>query len=304
MAGKPKVAVIVLGFNSGQWLKDCFNSLEKTKYPNRELIFVDNHSQDNSVQLVKSNFPSVQVVQNEKNLGFAEGNNQGIRLALEQGADYIALVNPDVKVSSDWLDKTVSVGESFDEVGVLTPLQRDYAGKEPDRNFKALLNTNKQFLAEREKGKLKPFYEIPYAIGSSLVIKRKAIEKVGLMDALYFLYVEDVDWCRRARFHGFKVVAVPKTFVKHWHLAVHPDKMPQKSRDYFIRNHFIYYLKDPFHSFLSNILNLRKNLVDNYIFARFKQKDRAGLLYRMFLINLWVFFNLPVIWWQRKKEMR
>ncbi len=105
---KPKVAVIVLNYQGRRWLEVCFSKLFETEYESFQPILVDNASTDGSVELVREKFPSLEIILNQENCGFAEGNNIGIRRALTSGADYVVLLNPDTRVTPQWLGDLVS----------------------------------------------------------------------------------------------------------------------------------------------------------------------------------------------------
>src|SRR5215470_14085112 len=102
---KPLVAVVVLNWNGCNETLACLESLIKLSYPPCDLIVVDNGSTDNSVAAVRSKYPNVEVIQTGKNLGYAGGNNVGIRRALEKGAQYILILNNDTRVSPDAISR-------------------------------------------------------------------------------------------------------------------------------------------------------------------------------------------------------
>ena len=107
----PAVYIIVLNFNGSKWLKGCFEALRCTGYANLKVLLVDNASTDDSLKIMEDHFPEFEVFRAESNLGFSEGNNIGIRKALDESADYVVLLNPDTRVTPGWLDKIIEVGE-------------------------------------------------------------------------------------------------------------------------------------------------------------------------------------------------
>jgi len=182
----PKVFIIVLHYQNWDDTNECLKSLEKLDYPNFEKIVIDN---------------------DKDNRGFAGGNNLGIKKAMEKNADYILLLNNDTVVEPDFLRKLVGAGESNERAGILGPLIYEYG-------------TDKIHFAG---GKINWLYTkgrhvtgaIDYITGACLLIKRKVVEKIGLMDEDYFLYCEDVDWCLKARKSGFSCLVVLDSKVSH-----------------------------------------------------------------------------------------
>ncbi|MCP4650145.1 MAG: glycosyltransferase family 2 protein [PVC group bacterium] len=217
----PKVAIIILNWNGKQDSLKCLYSIRQLKYPNYEVIFVDNGSTDGSVSCISENFPDIEIIQNKTNLGFSEGNNVGMRYALKNGADYIFLLNNDTMVDSFVLDHLVAEGEKNAQIGILGPkmyhleLHPGYlysiGGKINFREYviESLACNNK------DDGQYDHIREVDFIIGCGLLIKKKVIDEIGLLDPVYFSYFEDVDWCVRARAKGYKIIHVPEA--KIWH---------------------------------------------------------------------------------------
>lgn len=165
-------------------------------------------------------FEKIIVDNDEKNRGFAGGNNIGIKKALEMGADYILLLNNDTIVEPDFLKKLVEAGEKDEKAGILGPVIYEYgtnpsaseAGKIHFAGGKINRLYTKGIHIQSTKCQIQT---TDYITGCCLLIKREVIEKIGLMDEDYFLYCEDVDWCIKARKAGYKCVVV--SAAKIWH---------------------------------------------------------------------------------------
>lgn len=220
----PKVFIIVLHYHSVEDTKECLKSLEKLDYDNFEVVLINNGTKDDLNSHIRSisNHSQIRIITNKKNLGFAGGNNIGIKYALNKYADYILLLNNDTIVEPNFLKELVKIGESDEKTGILGPIIYQYK-KSKIKNQKDKIHF--------AGGKINWLYtkgihethnikhetrEVDYITGCCLLIKRKVIEKIGLMPEDYFLYFEDADWCLKARKAGFKCVVVSNKG-KIWH---------------------------------------------------------------------------------------
>lgn len=217
----PHVAVVVLAHNGRQDTMDCFASLERLRRSTPTLILVDNASGDGTVEAISDRYPAVRILKQETNLGFAEGNNVGIRHALALGAEYVFLLNNDATIAADSLDRCIAAAERLPDVGATCPLIYFaepstlvwYAGA----RFDARRAHSGRVLGYREidHGQFADTGETDRVAGAAVLFPRGALERVGMLDpALFFLY-EDVDWSLRARALGLRLYVVPEA--KAWH---------------------------------------------------------------------------------------
>lgn len=219
----PKVAIIILNWNGKNDTIECLESLEHITYPNYEILLVDNGSTDGSVNCFKERYPGIDLIINEKNLGYAEGNNVGIRRAMEKAADYILLQNNDTIVDPEFLSELIRVAKSDLEIGFAGPMvyYYNYNGRKDVINFAGgKLNMWKGItkhigLNEIDTGQYNEIKEVDYIEGSCLLLRKEMLIKIGLLDPVYFAYWEDNDWCRRGFAAGYRSVFVPKA--KIWH---------------------------------------------------------------------------------------
>jgi hypothetical protein len=244
------VSVIILNYNEkknlDKLLKDCLESVLKTDYPNFEVLFVDNASTDDSVKFIKREFgqnQKLRIIRNERNFGFAEGNNIGIRRAK---GEYIALLNNDTKVDPQWLKELVKTVQP-PEIGaaqskllrMTSPDVLDCAGGLIDYYG---------YHFERGRGEKSYKYnkigEIFYAKGAGMIIKREVLKKTGLFDPEIFIYFDETDLCWRIWLSGYKVLFAPKSIVYHASGAT-TSKLQEKTRSYYYtRNHILVLLKN------------------------------------------------------------
>jgi GT2 family glycosyltransferase len=217
----PRVAVVVLNWNGKALTLDCVASLLEVRTPNVEVVVVDNASSDGSAEAVRAAFGSrVTVIVNDENLGFARGNNVGIRYALEHGAEFVLLLNNDTIVDEQLIDFMLKPFDDENGVGVTGP--KIYYYDPPDQIWFA---GGEVFLArgvsrhigirERDRGQFDEHRDVDYVTGCALMAKRDVFESVGFLDPSYVAYYEDVDFCMRARRAGFRIVYVPGG--KVWH---------------------------------------------------------------------------------------
>jgi len=198
---------------------ECVASVRKLTYPNIHIVIVDNGSTDDSVAILKQNYPEVRVIVNATNLGFAAGNNIGIRYALSRGADYVLLLNNDTIVAPDMLENMVAAGEAVPQIGILAPKIYYYKTQKlwraGGRRRKLTLGATDTGIGREDDKKYNIPREIDYAFGSGMLIKREVFEQVGLFDEGYFMYYEDCDLCIRAQKRGYSLFYVPTAHM--WH---------------------------------------------------------------------------------------
>ena len=217
---RPKnIAIILLNWNGKNDSLECLASLKKLNYPHYKIILADNGSVDNSIQILSALHPEILLVDNKKNLGFAEGNNRAILIALEMNFDYIVLLNNDTTVDPFFLDAFLSLDAQHPRhiLGgkiclYSQPDLLDHLGGTWDKS-KAAFN----LLGYRKKAHLfLEDYLVDYVTGCCLFASREIFEKVGLLDARFFLYWEESDFCQRAKKLGFlsKVCSQAKIFHK------------------------------------------------------------------------------------------
>ena len=249
----PLVSVVILNYNGLRYLKgilqDCLDSVIKSNYPNLEIIFVDNGSTDGSATFIAKNYPKIKIIKNNRNLGFSEGFNTGIRAAKGK---YIALLSNDMTVDPNWLNSIIKIMEKDKKIGL--------AG------FKRLLLGTKNIIdgiggniylcgrvkpvgaREIDEGQYDVVKEDLDYIGGAMVLSREALKKAGLFDPNLFIFSEDIDLCYRIRKQGYKIVYIPQAIIYHKGEATinkldreHPgylEYMANRSRIYSAIKHF------------------------------------------------------------------
>jgi GT2 family glycosyltransferase len=232
MDGKNLISVIIVNFNSKNYLVKCVNSVLNSTIP-VEIFVVDNSSEDKSLSLLKEtipNEPRLQIIENEINTGFASACNQALPLAK---GNYILFLNPDCVIKPDTLKNMVDVMDSYPEAGMTGCLVRNPDGSEqagsrryiptPWRSLIRVLKLSRLFSKNPELGALNlsgqplPDHPVPLEAisGAFMFVRQKAMKEVGPMDGEYFLHCEDLDWFMRFSIAGWKILFAPGIEIMH-----------------------------------------------------------------------------------------
>jgi hypothetical protein len=243
----PKVSIIVLNWNGLEDTIECLESLKKITYPNYEAIVVDNGSEGRDVEALRHKFGNyIQLIENDRNYGFAEGNNIGMRYAFESSAhDYILLLNNDTVVDAKFLVELVTVAESDERIGIVGPVIYDYYDPARVRSAGVSIDWRKgvashQSLTPHAAEQSGTMREVESIDGCCMMVKRQMIEKVGMLDPEYFAYSEESDWCVRAKRKGYKICCALSS--KIWHKAPH-SYLDSHRLYYFLRNDILFMRK-------------------------------------------------------------
>jgi hypothetical protein len=219
-----------------------------------EVFVVDNGSMDGSGEAVKEGFPKINLIQNEKNLGFAKANNQA--LSLSKGK-YLLLLNSDTQVKEGAVEKLFSFMEGHAEVGMtgVQLLNSDGSKQNSIANFPSLATEllNKSLLRllfpEKFPGKERNYYkpvEVDSVIGACMMVRRDAVDQVGLLDEDYFLFLEETDWCYRMKRAGWKIYHVPQAEVYHFQ-GKSAEAVKKEARVEFYRSRYHFFKKNRGH---------------------------------------------------------
>ena len=210
------VYVIVVTYNGSKWINKCLNSLTASSIPTR-IIVVDNASKDGTPNLIRNQFPGVEILQAQGNLGFGKGNNIGLRKALHENADYVFLLNQDAWVEPDSIQTLITTHEDNPTYGILSPVHLNGSGDALDYMFSHWMTPSKtpSFYSDLFVNKLQPIYKTEYVNAASWLIPRTCIETVGGFDPIFPQYGEDDDYINRVVHHGFSVGIVTGAKIYH-----------------------------------------------------------------------------------------
>lgn len=211
----PLISIIILNYNAGELLLNCIDSIIKSTYQNIEIIVVDNASSDKSHIMCKEKFNKIQLITNEVNLGYCEGNNVGIRNA---NGEFIVILNPDTVVESNWLNGLLQAyrkkGEGLYQPKILSLYEKDIL--QSTGNMLHLFG----FGFARDKGindnnQRNEIEQIGYASGTCLFTSMKILKRLDLLDPFIFLYHDDLDLGWRAAQLGINSYFVPSSIIYH-----------------------------------------------------------------------------------------
>lgn len=250
----PKVAIIVLNYNGWRDTIECLESLQRITYPNYQIIVVDNGSTDDSVMQIREKFSHLALIETGSNLGYAGGNNIGINYALKKGAKYILIVNNDTEViEPDFLKQMVEVMESDYKIGVLGPKVLTSRGQIQDTilSIPTLINCLKgSFRLRFDANKSRDYNVCQQAdavSGVCWLMRASITNEIGLLDEDYFMYVEEQDYCYRAKKAGWRIMYSPIVSVLHKKGSGDENDKQRTYRQYiFVRRNLVLFLRKHF----------------------------------------------------------
>lgn len=267
---KRKLSIVILNFNTGDYLLKCLKSLWSLKEDIQLNIWVvDNGSVDESLEIARKNFPQLKYLETRENLGFAKGNN----LALKEVKDeFVLILNPDTEVLPNTLSTLLHYMEDHPEIGACSPKvelangQLDWASH---RGFPTPLASFKYYFLKDDKlyhlsnrDFNKP-HEVDSLSGAFILTRKKVLDEVGLFDESYFMYAEDLDLCYRIKKSGYKIMYLPQVKIIHYKgissgLKKHSQEITQATFESKMR---------AFNAFYETMkIFYRKNLADKYPF--------------------------------------
>lgn len=323
----PKTSIIIINYNNKDFLKNCLNAVFNQTHKNFEVILADNNSSDSSVSYVIKKYPSVKIIKNTENLGYGKAANQGIKVS---NNDYVMILNPDVILEPDYLEKSIKKMEKDKKIGALGgKLLKMERGKKTDIiDSTGIVATESRKFVDRGQGeggvtndkcqihknKYNTSEEVFAVSGACPIFRREALEDIKIsneyFDENFFLYKEDIDICWRMRLLKWKCFYLPEIVAYHI-----------RGTGAFKRNKILQTLKErkklskfqKYHSYINHRLMIFKNeLCGNFwkdflwIFGREIMIFFYIIFREPFLIKAWfeILKKLPSTFWKRRKIMK
>ncbi len=216
-----KITIVIPTRNARHYLPDCLESVYRQRYPREltQIVVVDNNSSDSTVDYIKEKYAGIKIIENRKNLGFAEANNQGYFLAQKNHSDYLVLLNQDTIVEPNWLNHLMALASSDKKIAMVQPKILLYPEKQLINSFGNSIHFLGFAYCNRcwekdQQGMMQPF-ELPYASGAACLIKMSALDRTGLFNERLFAYHEDVDLGWRLRLAGYKILFDSSATIYH-----------------------------------------------------------------------------------------
>ena len=215
-----KVYSIIVTYNGAQWIEKCLDSLENS-IVKTDIIVIDNNSSDNTVAIIESKYPAIHLIKSERNLGFGQANNIGMRKALDENADYVFLLNQDAWLAkTDAIEQLIIAHKTNEDYGIISPIQLYGSGKKIVKSME--VNLSKSAIKKSDmvsdiffKRPLKNIYSIDYVCAASWLLPISVIKEIGGFDPVFFHYGEDDNYMHRILFHGYKIGVCPFASICH-----------------------------------------------------------------------------------------
>jgi GT2 family glycosyltransferase len=297
----PRFGILILNMNGARWLPALYKDLSADGYDNKRIYLVDNGSTDGSQAMTRERYPEVTLLQMPRNMGYCMAYNAAVEAAFADGCDWVIWQNNDTRVLPGWLDRMAAAAASDARIGVMGPVFRDWSSDQPN------------FFMEKRHPDVIPFMEnsshapvdADWVEGSALAVKRECLDTVGPLEPSLFIYWEETDFCRRARYQGWRVVLVPGSVARHFGGGdTASGVIPAVNFNALkTRNYYVYEFCDP-------EISLGRGLVRAiYLFlvnvkAGFRSQKPLASLWQNTKVFAWFLSGLPAWWAKRARDRR
>lgn len=218
MTNIAKIFVIIVSYKGHRWYDRCFTSLRDSDTP-LQTVVIDNASNDGTIEYIRAHFPEIHLIESKENLGFGRANNLGMRYALDNGADYVFLLNQDAWIEPNTIGELVRIAEKYPEYGILSPVQ---VNKEKSKVLDGVIDflsypthTCYELFNDLLLGTKKEIYSVREMNAAAWLLPRKTLEIVGGFDPIFLHYGEDWNYMSRVLYHNMKIGLLPDVLVVH-----------------------------------------------------------------------------------------
>lgn len=276
-----KICTIIVSYNFEKWLQACLSSLKNSSMASA-VVVVDNASSDNTCAIIERDYPDVVLFRNPKNLGFGKANNMGMKYAIENGFDYVFLLNQDAWIERQTLEKLVSASRKNPAFGIISPIHLNGSGDKLDFGFSTYTGLKTVEDAKKLPEEITP---VPFINAAMWLIPAQVLKDVGGFAPIFPHYGEDVNYCQRVRHKNYKIGFAANAF------GCHDREYRKTSRQKFFYSEYIYFLTEtvnPFHSpskaFAYSVLAAKKKSLISLFSGKFNN----------FLRYIAIAFRLPL----------
>jgi GT2 family glycosyltransferase len=292
--------IIIAFYNGINFIKPCLESLAKCS-GNFKVIIVDNSTIETGVDELVKNYSFSSIVKTQPGIGFAKANNFGTKIAIDQGASHIVILNQDTIVENDFVEKLLKPFDNDPSLAIVAPLLYDYNFETIESFFvKWYLAQNPAIIKDAFENDLKSQYYLEKISGACFAIRVDVIKRIGLFDPIYHMYSEDEDLCRKLKHNGYQIGLNPHLRISHFHFNTNPDPDTITRKMLWQRESLaIFALKDPGNGLFFNIFRLVKNNLLSY-FNMFLA-GKLGMLWQSFKTDCIVFSKLSLV---RRSRLR
>ncbi|WP_113922796.1 glycosyltransferase family 2 protein [Cognataquiflexum aquatile] len=211
-----RIYCVIVTYNGMKWLPKTLSSIKASHYPLKTII-VDNGSTDVTCAFISEAFPEMHLIQSKTNLGFGKANNLGAKLAMEEGAEYIFLLNQDAYLDENTISRCLAGFGFGSKIGLVSPVHLNGKGEGLDFGFQSCLTEGlcPGFVSDMTLKRAKPFYPIYSVNAAAWLLDASIIKEIGLFSESFFHYGEDINFQQRLRFFGFQAILISGAFIRH-----------------------------------------------------------------------------------------
>lgn len=289
---KVKILTIVVTYNSIKWIGKCLDSLLSQNI-DHDIFVVDNGSTDKTLEVISLYSSIFKVVSLSENKGFAFSNNVALKYGFDNNYEYFFLVNHDVYLSENVLDKLIFEHKVNNQFSIVSPVHLNGDGSKLDLNFARQCSEYfcSNLLSDLFLNSLNNIYEIKFVNAACWLVTRNCIEKVGYFEDMFFIYGEDNNFIQRLHFHKLKIAITPNVFINH-------DREDRKGKPS-INSYYILTKS----SFLEGVLNINSSFFIEFLKGIFRFnfniiRSKQFIIFIKF--NFWVFSNFNLLINKRK----
>ncbi len=301
MVDGPLISVIVLNYNGKHFLKDCFDSLLVSTYPQVELLMVDNASTDDSIAFVESSYPQVRVLNSGGNIGYSAGNNLGIR---EARGKYVLLLNNDIEVTPGWLEPIIEEFESDEKIAAVQPkirhmIERDafeYAGAAGgmiDIFGFPFMRGRVFYTIEKDRGQYDTDIDLFWTSGAAMAIRKSVLEEAGYLDDDFVHHMEEIDLCWRILIQGYRLRIRTDSVIYHY--AGGTIKAASFKKEYWNHRNSVFMMMKNYSSHRLAYLLVMRWLLDMLVVAKSAVVLDIRKIAAILQAHGWIFTHLGTI---------
>jgi GT2 family glycosyltransferase len=280
---EPTIGVLILNRDGRDWLPTVYDSIRRDVYPYVRVYLVDNGSNDESIKTTLDNYPEVTIIRLPQNLGYCMAYHLAMPYAFADRCGWVIWANNDIKVERGCMEQLALAAQSDPRIGVVGPAFLKWEGEGPNYY---MLGNHPTLCSAMKSCSAKPV-DVEWVEGSFLMVSRQCVQSVGPLDPNLFMYWEEADFCRRARYRGWRVVLAPSALARHYAGGSQSNQETRAmAKSLQSRNYYIYKMANPSSGFIRNVLDaahlllvhMKQCMIEKPSMAFFHLQVFAGVL--------------------------